>query len=99
MAKEIVRRTKPEANQCVCCREAVGEGTKVVPFVTDGETWCPQCFVYKRAPMERERFVPGCYEPIHCTKCGQTSVTVGHPNCGQCGWRVPVVLPPKPTMG
>ncbi len=72
-------------------------------YVNDGsgvgggkvEAFCAQDFVWKRAPMDPVRFFADAYQAIKCAKCGVVSVDCGLGQCGQCGWRVQIVLPPK----
>lgn len=72
--------------ECVNCHAQLGEDAKELPFVThDGESWCPQCFVWKRAATEPDRYPPGTFTAIKCGKCGVTSVDTGRALCGQCG--------------
>lgn len=88
MPKSEPKYTAPE---CASCKGDLGG---CVPFTADGETFCPQCFVYVRAPKEPERFYGGGFTPIACLGCSKKSVAVGPVACGQCGSRSVLVLPP-----
>lgn len=83
---------------CIHCQHPVGLSEGVIPFhATDedgtSETWCPQCFVWHRAPMEPERFPERVanthtgFRAIRCTspKCGLESVDPGIGRCLHCG--------------
>ncbi len=100
MPKDRLSGTRLE---CKCCHELVGPEVKVAPFfVPDGdggkdETFCPQCLVHVRAPLEPLRFFPGSLAAVKCAKCSWTSVAVGLVNCGQCRDSRVVLLPPKPS--
>lgn len=82
-----------DPHSCVGCAEDIDQDT-VPHFISDDdgsgegkpEVWCPQCFVWHRAPLstiptllpngrvvERPRFDPGSLVAIKC-RCGKTSV-------------------------
>lgn len=82
---------------CIRCGCDVGDDAKVSPHVVDGSLYCPQCFVWSVAPSDSNRFAPGSFFAVYCTKCGVTSVGVGSSSCGQCGYRMATVLGPKST--
>ena len=75
---------------CINCREPVGQDTGVVPLRVpderggDEETWCPQCFVWKRALLEPHRFHWDSITAVKCARCGAISVDFGRRACGQC---------------
>lgn len=81
---------------CVNCKQPLGVETGELPFKThDGETWCPQCFCWKRTAMEPYRYFPPAYAPLACGNCKLTSVDCGRGVCGQCNSRNVRMLGPK----
>lgn len=102
---------------CVNCGDPLNVRAGELPFFVrddagDGrgknEAWCPQCFVWHRAPLEPERFQPyrphtnfGGYRAIRCTRpgCALTTVDTGARACSQCGERRVLDLPAKPYAG
>jgi transcription elongation factor Elf1 len=86
--------------ECKACHAPVGDAAKAHPFRVDGgsgdwETFCPQCFVHVRAPLEPLRY-QGAYAAVQCSGCGTSSVAVGILRCAQCGRQHGLlVLPPK----
>ena len=81
--------------ECCNCSSPLGEEAKELPMFVDSEVWCPQCFVWLRAPKEPERFAGGAFDAIKCVKCEVKSVDCGHGVCNQCGWRGKISLPAK----
>ena len=90
--------------QCVNCRETVGGDTRQVPLrIPDErggaeETWCPQCFVWKRALLEPHRFHWHSIAAVKCGRCGAISVDFGRRACSQCFAPFLMVLPAKPVV-
>lgn len=104
MAKKetLTRSSMLECKNCSCPvgERETGASPKVLPFRVDGgnndyETFCPCCFVYKRAPLEPGRFTPGAFAPVHCGNCGWDSVATGLLKCILCGNHHVLLLPPK----
>jgi hypothetical protein len=89
---------------CTYCRGVVGGDSGELPIhVPDergdkNETWCPQCFVWRRAPLEPHRFHASAMAAVKCARCGVTSVDFGRGACSQCLAVLVVVLPPKPIV-
>jgi hypothetical protein len=79
---------------CENCQCDLGVEVKELPVHVEEEVWCPQCFVWKRAAMEPERFM-GDLKAVHCMRCGMVSVDFGRGACGQCGASIAISLPPK----
>lgn len=86
---------------CASCRDIITPD-EIPFFVPDGEggkweTFCPQCFVHERAPMEPERYDARVFKAVKCCalNCGLTSVDCGRGICGQCLGRCTLELPPK----
>jgi DNA-directed RNA polymerase subunit RPC12/RpoP len=83
---------------CINCSAPLGAEPKRAPVhAGDGERteiFCPRCFVWKRAPMERGRF-HGC-AAIACSSCGWESVEFGLGRCPMCSSRWILTLPPAP---
>lgn len=101
MAAKDVKRTDPKPMKCSNCPALLGEQTKVLPVMVDDDTghqgaWCPQCFVYKRSPLEPGRW--SHLVPISCANCGAKSVTVKK-QCGQCRSQQIIVLGPAVSLG
>ena len=86
---------------CVNCRGPVGGDTGEIPMrVSDErggehEVWCPQCFTWKRAPLEPHRFHWDSIAAVKCGRCGVTSVDFGRRACPQCLAPLVTALPPK----
>jgi len=86
---------REESSACCNCHCPLGDEAGELPVTVDDETWCPQCFAWKRAPMEPARFA-GAVRAVKCGgKCGLASVAFAAAECGQCGSRAVVELPPK----
>lgn len=87
--------------QCVNCRAPVGGDTGEIPMRVpderggDQETWCPQCFVWKRVPLEPHRFHGGSIAAVRCGRCDATSVDFGRRACSQCLAPLISALPAK----
>ena len=92
---------EPVSTTCVHCQAPVGGDTGEIPMRVadarggDEELWCPQCFVWKRAPLEPHRFHWSAIAAVKCTGCGVVSVDVGRGACAQCSATRVFVLPPK----
>lgn len=80
---------------CARCACSLGDETKTLPHTVDGESYCPQCFVWNIVPTDSVRFSPNSFYAVCCTRCYVTSVSVGSTSCGQCGHRMAVTLGPK----
>lgn len=80
--------------ECANCHCELSAEAKELPFHVDEETWCPQCFVWKRAPMEPDRFM-GMLKAVHCMRCGMISVDMGRGACSQCNAAIAIELPQK----
>lgn len=95
---------------CINCHHPVGVEEGEIPFhVSDvdaegpAETWCPQCFVHHRAPLEPERFLTydgigrGGFRATMCTnpKCGLKAVDPGIGRCMHCGCHALIELPAR----
>lgn len=86
--------------ECVNCKCPLGPEAGEMPFTAhDGETWCPQCFGHKRAPMEPARYYPPGYNAVKCASCGLITVAIGSFACTQCNSTHTVLLPAKPEVG
>lgn len=97
---------------CVKCSTPLGVEAKEIPFNVapvaggDPESWCPQCFVWHRAPQEPERFpsreiaVRGGFVAVRCTHppCGVASVDPGTGRCLQCNCGYVRELGPRPAV-
>ncbi len=87
---------------CVNCRALVGGETGEIPMCVpdarggDSEVWCPQCFTWKRAPLEPHRFHWDSIAAVRCGRCGVIAVDFGRGDCPQCSARMVTALPPKP---
>jgi len=106
MADAIVKKSSSPA-ECCNCHKQVGEKAKVFPVRASAadapdvgsavETWCPNCFVYHRAPLE-----PGRWHNVFCVQCGNCgtqSLLYGHrATCPACASNALVVLPPAPVI-
>lgn len=100
----------PAIDSCASCKcplgEKAGEWPMRVTVSTSGsdpdkpdaaETWCPQDFVYVRAPAEPGRWRSPHLRAAQCAVCKLKSVDMGHGKCPGCGAHLGVMaLPPKP---
>ncbi len=97
---------KPSEKQAVCaqCKEAVGTDFGCMPVFTsedagDGkgrpESWCPQCFVHVRVPLETSGRWSGAIRACACARCGMLFADFGRGVCETCGFKVCLELPPK----
>lgn len=105
------QQTATHLPTCAACKCDVGKEAGCIPWNVDDsattagekakhETFCPQCFVFVRAPRESGRWMQGAFAPIKCMGCGLESVTMGlgNPQCMQCNSRTVVLLGPKPGV-
>lgn len=96
-ANVIVKAAK-NGQACYCCAKPVGDAAKVWPMrVTqaDGgpcETWCPTCFVWKRAAMEPGRWQAAA--PLLCADCGFETVSLRGLVCTRCKSRKVLIAGP-----
>lgn len=96
-ARPDVAKTQGTATsrpECASCKRELGKEAGCLPFFCDDggggagskhEAFCPQCFVYVRALREQNRFRPGMFAAVSCSKCRCSSVAVGELRCGGCG--------------
>ena len=87
--------------ECANCKCVLGPESGEMPFTDHiGDSWCPQCFGHKRACMEPERYYPGGFNAVQCTRCKLKTVSIGEPYaCTQCGCQQVILLPPKLDVG
>lgn len=88
-------KTIPETDAAIsaACGHVLSD--KELPFQVDGETYCPQCFVWHRSYAEPGRWQNHSFRAIECQKCKIISVDCGLDLCGQCGNRSMKVLDAK----
>jgi hypothetical protein len=87
-------------HECKACGCKVGEGTKILPFRADDggsyETFCPQCFVHVRAPLEPVRWDMRYFQAVHCMNCSTDQVAIGTLRCQNCNYTTGLLyMPPK----
>jgi hypothetical protein len=109
----MAKRTET-VRTCCSCGDVLGEKARIIPVSVpsdegDGrgaaEDWCPQCFVWVRAPQSPGRWYWPSIVAVRCLSdaCGKTCVDFTasttplgpQAKCSQCGHKRLMLLPAK----
>jgi hypothetical protein len=83
-----------EESRCSKCDRHLGLACGILPFVLDGTTYCPRCFVHSIAPTMPERYYVQSMSVTFCSRCKLETVNPGHGCCGNCRWKGAVHIAP-----